>query len=151
MAWANEGVVKSLPNELYCSTPMRAEPEIMKDPETLTGLQEQFCLNVLPWYYDNNKTAVKGKQKTRDGDDIFMPALGYRVKIGATTVAYSGDTRYCDSLETGVRDADIAIIEATHAEMPTDEKRVHLCREEAEKAGKLAKAYLLIHGLSKYE
>jgi hypothetical protein len=86
MAWANEGVVQNQPNELYCSTPMRAEPEIKADPQTLRGLQDQFCLNVLPWHYSNNKIAVKGKQKTRDGNGICMPALWREEK---TLIAYS--------------------------------------------------------------
>lgn len=84
-------------------------------------------------------------------DDIFMPALGYRIRIGQSIVAYSGDTRHCDSLEAGVRGADIAIIEATHLEMPETKRRVHLCLEEAEKVGKLAKAYMLIHRIPNYE
>ncbi|MBD3407971.1 MAG: MBL fold metallo-hydrolase [Candidatus Lokiarchaeota archaeon] len=84
-------------------------------------------------------------------DDIFMPALGYRIRIGQTIVAYSGDTRYCESLETGVRDADIAIIEATHDELPETSRRVHLCRDEAIKAGSLAKDYILIHGIPGYQ
>jgi hypothetical protein len=88
MAWADEGAVRSQPNELYCSTPMRAEPEIKRDPVSLTGLQEQFCLNVLPWHYYNNKTAVKGRQQTRDGNDICIPALW---KKDRTLIAYSRD------------------------------------------------------------
>ncbi len=88
MAWANEGVVRSLPNELYCSTPMRAEPEIQRDPHALRGLQEQFCLNVLSWHYNNNKTSVKGRQKMRDGNDICMPALWKKEK---TLIAYSSN------------------------------------------------------------
>jgi hypothetical protein len=64
---------------------MRAEPEIKRDAERLTGLLEQFCTRVVPWYYSNNSTAPKGRQKTRDGADLFFPAL-WREK---TVVAYS--------------------------------------------------------------
>lgn len=85
-AWANEGVVQSKPNKLYCSTPMRAEPEIMNDPVNLTNLLEQFCLQVVPWYYANNSTAVKGTQKMRQGDNLCMPLLWKKERA---LVAYS--------------------------------------------------------------
>lgn len=85
MAWHFEG---DYPPELYCGTPMHAEPEIMKDPENLSGLREQFCLNVVPWYYSNNTSAVKGNQQMRDGNDLCMPALWKKEK---TLIAYSRD------------------------------------------------------------
>ena len=80
-------------------------------------------------------------------DDVLMPALGYQVHIGATTVAYTGDTRMCSGAEELVRDADIAIIEATREEIPEAPLRVHLTEDEAKKLGKLAKEFLLIHRL----
>jgi hypothetical protein len=86
MAWANEGVVRDLPNDLYCSTPMRAEPEIKQDPQNLTGLLDPFCLQVLPWYYDNNSAVLKGSQTMRVNDDICMPALW---KTKRTLIVYS--------------------------------------------------------------
>jgi hypothetical protein len=64
---------------------MPAEPEIKKDPQNLTGLKEQFCLKVVPWYYKNNSSADKGSQQTREGNDICMPALWRK----QTLVAYS--------------------------------------------------------------
>ena len=69
---------------------MQAENEIKRDPENLTGLLDQFCLNVIPWYYENNAIVVKGKQipTMRDGNDICMPALWKKER---TLVAYSRD------------------------------------------------------------
>ena len=68
-AWHQGDKIEDLPDELYCTTAMKAEREITRDPENLTGLLEQFCLNVVPWYYRNNTTATEGTQQMRDGDD----------------------------------------------------------------------------------
>ncbi len=78
-------------------------------------------------------------------EDRLMPALGYRVHIGSTIVSYTGDTRYCSSVEDVVRDADLAIIEATRRKTPVSGFRVHLTLEEAEKLGTLAKDMALVH------
>lgn len=76
--------------------------------------------------------------------EVLEPALGFRVQVGETVVAYSGDTRLCSGVETVVRDADLAIIEATRKHTPTG-PRVHLSVSEADNLGKLAKNYILIH------
>ncbi len=85
--------------------------------------------------------------ETDSGAGLLEPAVGYRVQIGETTVAYTGDTRLCSGAETVVRDADLAIIEATRKETPAPDSgpRVHLSIEEAKELGKLAKEHLLIH------
>ena len=85
-----------------------------------------------------------GKENTTDQDKL-MPALGYRVQVGSTVVAYTGDTRMCPGAEDVVRDADLAIIEATRKEAPESELRVHLSEEEAKTLGLLAKEHMLIH------
>jgi ribonuclease Z len=77
-------------------------------------------------------------------EEVLDPALGFRVQVGSTVVAYTGDTRLCQGAESIVRDADLAIVEATRKETPTG-PRVHLSVKEAEELGKLAKNYLLIH------
>ncbi len=77
--------------------------------------------------------------------DVLMPALGYKVQIGQTSIAYTGDSRLCTSLEMLVEDATIAIIEATHDEHPDPEHRVHLTEAEAKELGAKAKEFILIH------
>ncbi|MFW9834258.1 MAG: MBL fold metallo-hydrolase [Candidatus Thorarchaeota archaeon] len=81
------------------------------------------------------------------GTGELEPAVGFRVQVGGTTVAYSGDTRYCPGVETIVRDADLAIIEATMKDKPesSSEDQVHLSIAEAKELGTLAKEYILIH------
>ncbi|TFH08607.1 MAG: MBL fold metallo-hydrolase [Candidatus Thorarchaeota archaeon] len=81
--------------------------------------------------------------------EVLEPAHGFRVQIGGTIVAYTGDTRMCAGAETIVKDADLAIIEATIDSTPKSGRRVHLSTEEAKKVGALAKEYLLIHTIPK--
>ncbi|MHA1771067.1 MAG: MBL fold metallo-hydrolase [Candidatus Thorarchaeota archaeon] len=78
-------------------------------------------------------------------EERLMPALGYRVHIGSTIVSYTGDTRYCSSAEDIVRDADLAIIEATRRKPPLEGHRVHLTIEEANRLAALAKNAILVH------
>lgn len=78
-------------------------------------------------------------------DEILEPAHGFRVQVGGTIVAYTGDTRMCTGAETVVKGADLAIIEATRTSTPESGRRVHLSTEEATKLGQLAKEYILIH------
>jgi ribonuclease BN (tRNA processing enzyme) len=84
-------------------------------------------------------------------EEILMPALGFRVKVGESVVAYSGDTRVCTGVEAVVTDADLAIIEATRPVAPDSGPRVHLSNEEATKLGALAREYLLIHRIPDFE
>ena len=84
-------------------------------------------------------------------DEVLEPAHGYRVRIGGTVIAYTGDTRLCSSAEEIVKDADLAIIESTHPSTPKSSRRVHLSTDEAEKLGSLAKEHRLIHPIPKLE
>lgn len=85
--------------------------------------------------------------ETDSGPGLLEPALGFRVQIGESIIAYTGDTRLCSGAETVVRDADLAIIEATRKETPAPDSghRVHLSINEAEVLGKLAKEFILVH------
>jgi len=78
-------------------------------------------------------------------EDVLMPALGYRVRVGDTIVGYTGDTGPCRGAESIVRNADLAIIEATRKETPQSKRRVHLSEPEAKELGRLARNYILIH------
>jgi ribonuclease BN (tRNA processing enzyme) len=86
-----------------------------------------------------------GLPDAAERDEILMPALGYRVKIGATIIAYTGDSRMCSALEDLVRNADLALIEITKRKKPDTKRRVHLTRAEGEQLAKLAKNYLFVH------
>lgn len=77
--------------------------------------------------------------------EVLMPALGYRVNIGETAVAFTGDSRMCQGLVDLATGADLAIIEATYEQHPDPKKKVHLIELEARELGKMSKEYLLVH------
>lgn len=54
-SWANEKVIRNLPNRLYCSTPLRMEEELLSDPVKLEKIRKGFFKAVLPWYFKNNR------------------------------------------------------------------------------------------------
>jgi len=85
------------------------------------------------------------EHSSEEDEEVLEPSHGYRIQIGGTTIAYTGDTRMCSGAEMLVKDADLAIIEATHPKKPESKRRVHLSIEEAKNLGLLAKEYLLIH------
>jgi hypothetical protein len=71
-ASSQKHLIEDLPNELYCISPMGIEfREVPQDP---AALLDQFCLEFVPWYYENNNSP-KGDQRTVDGTDMCMPAL----------------------------------------------------------------------------
>lgn len=78
-----------------------------------------------------------------------IPAAGYRFTCNDESIAISGDTGYCEALERLVRNADLAVIEATFPDSDSVSvemlSRVHLNNELAHKAGALAKSYMLCH------
>ena len=85
------------------------------------------------------------------GDDVLMPALGYRVSVGETVVAFTGDSRMCPVLEEVVKGADLALIEATGGTSVEDGSKVHLTEDEAKQLGSLARNHLLIHRIPTIE
>jgi Metal-dependent hydrolases of the beta-lactamase superfamily III len=78
-----------------------------------------------------------------------IPATGYRVSFENESIALSGDTGFCDSLIKLVKGTDLAILDATFKGKVTDEviSKVHLSEKKAKEVGKLAKEFILIHGI----
>jgi ribonuclease BN (tRNA processing enzyme) len=93
-----------------------------------------------------------GSIKGPDGKEMILapiPALGYRITHKNESVVVSGDTGTDGDLESLIKGADWAIIEATfkHSQsMPKDAlKRVPLSEDVAKEFGRLAKRVFLIH------
>jgi hypothetical protein len=93
-----------------------------------------------------------GSVKGADGKEMILgklPALGYRISYKNEFIAISGDTGTDGDLKSLIKDADLAIIEATFASsknVPCEAiKKVHLSEDVAKELGKLAKQYILIH------
>ncbi len=45
-----------------------------------------------------------------------MKALGYQVRIGDKTIAYTGDTMYCEEIYRLAEGADVLVVDCTYAE-----------------------------------
>lgn len=45
-----------------------------------------------------------------------MQALGYRVRVGAKTVAYTGDTMFCEEIITLAEGADVLVADSTYTD-----------------------------------
>jgi len=133
MAWNFQFTLREymdIPASLFCGgtdsgeggrlfgTSMTAEGRVREDPERMTGLLEDFCLQTLPWYYLNrhdrlrllltpemseatfsdglvvrlyrdNRYLVEHRGRLlREGDDVCAPALWCRDK---ELIAFSAD------------------------------------------------------------
>jgi len=74
--WLNKpSWFKSLPVQFSAYTPMHCEGEIKNDPVLLSGLMEQFCLNVVPWYYRRNPDVAKHDEVIITNDKVICPIL----------------------------------------------------------------------------
>ncbi len=78
-----------------------------------------------------------------------IPACGYRIQLDDEIVAVSGDSGDCEALRALVRDADLAVIEATYQSSTGIDRRVldtvHLSEDIAAEIGRLAKDYITVH------
>ncbi|MBC7093742.1 MBL fold metallo-hydrolase [Candidatus Bipolaricaulota bacterium] len=74
------------------------------------------------------------------------PALGYRLTFRGRVVAVTGDTAFCPAVADLVREADLALIEATLDEAtPEQRAHLHLTQDAAQDLARLAKRALLVH------
>ena len=81
-----------------------------------------------------------------DGNAVPMPAAGYRIDNGKTIVAVTGDCGDSKSVRDLVRDADLALVEASLKSYSSEfQKKVHLTEALAEEIGSLAREHILIH------
>lgn len=78
-----------------------------------------------------------------------IPAMGYRISYKGEIIAISGDTGICPSLEELVKNANLAILEATFEDSKEVKeeslKKEHLAEDVAKEIGKLSKEFILIH------
>lgn len=78
-----------------------------------------------------------------------IPALAYRFHAGGESVAVTGDTGRCPSLNELATGVDLAVIEATYQTSSGKSRelieKVHLSEDIAHEIGKLAKSYVLVH------
>lgn len=65
----------SLPSTLSCYSPMHCEEEVKMDPANLTGLAQQTCLNLAPWYYRRNVDVSMKETIILTDDEVICPVL----------------------------------------------------------------------------
>jgi Endo-alpha-N-acetylgalactosaminidase len=120
-SWANEGIVQSLPDRLYGSTPMRAEPEIKQDAVNLPGLLQQFSQNVMPWYITNVQGAAPAASLTANGNTM-LPALWKNelALVAFSQNGYTGQEWELPATWRGVNRVRAVIISLTEPEAPVE-------------------------------
>ncbi len=143
--------VSDLPSLLHItlhpsrSSPGRKAPLGIFGPATITGFYSKMC--ALYGFSQSDSVSVQaagrvfslGKLKVESFPVDHGPSLAYRV-TGRKTVAFSGDTGYCENLVKAMQNADIAVAEASHF----PEKKGHLTGELAGKAAAEANAKTLL-------
>lgn len=91
-----------------------------------------------------NPFPVKHSETTGNGDETrFVPALGYKFTWNGTKICYGGDTAYCPELARNAKGSDLAILEAGEDEDSVP--GMHMTMEEADKIGRSAKEFFLVH------
>lgn len=113
-------LIEDLPNELYCISPMALEFRAV--PNGPAPLLEPFCLEFMPWYYENNPSP-KGDQQMVDGTDICMPALWRDEKA---IIAYSKEG-YDDKtwqLPPDWKDVEEVSVSRVHLAEPAEKGRI---------------------------
>ncbi|OQY79356.1 MAG: MBL fold metallo-hydrolase [Ignavibacteriales bacterium UTCHB3] len=83
-------------------------------------------------------------EKIEDGPETrLVPSLGFKFTWQGKKICYGGDTAYCEELVKQAKGADLAIIEAGEDEDSVP--GMHMTQEEAEKIGRTAKEFFLVH------
>ncbi len=88
---------------------------------------------------DHHDSDIRGNVGER------VPALCYRIFLGSTSVAITGDTGPSPELPGFVRGSDLALIEATYPSQIMASPGVHLNVDQARELGTTVGEYWLIH------
>ena len=112
------------------------------------GLQPMESINLAEMTVVAHPVVHCGSIKSIGITDM-IPAVGYRATYKDESIAVTGDTGNRADIEALVKNADLAIIEATYkdAAMTTAEsiERVHLTEELALRFGAMARECILVH------
>jgi hypothetical protein len=110
--WPNKpGEFTSLPADLCAYTPMQAELVIMKDPIALPGLIQQFCLNVVPWYYKRNRDVSRAGTVIFTDDEVVCPVLWKpRALVAFSRTGFAGKKVRIPSNWVDVKKVSVSLI-----------------------------------------
>ena len=87
-----------LPVALSAYTPMQCEQEIMRDPDSLSGLIEQVATRLVPWYIERNTPKSEIPSWYTNTDSLVVAPVQWQA---ATLIAYSPSTPLVQTLELG--------------------------------------------------
>ncbi|PQB05389.1 endo-alpha-N-acetylgalactosaminidase family protein [Aureitalea marina] len=93
-----------LPIALSAYTPMQCEPEVMKDPITLTGLKEQVATRLVPWYLSRNPGLQQNSEYVVT-DSLVIAPIGWN-KSQMIIYAPNGLNQKLDMTQTAVAGAN---------------------------------------------
>ncbi|MHA2357169.1 MAG: MBL fold metallo-hydrolase [Candidatus Heimdallarchaeaceae archaeon] len=130
-----QGIINTFLKSYSSSIPYELEVLETEDV-TLVG-----SLEVIPFPVQHRGSIIGG------GELPDIPSFGYKIQKDSETVVFTGDTGYFADLEKYLTDADFALIEGTNEDKKS---KFHLSVEEANKLGKLANNYRVIHRILKY-
>lgn len=129
------------PVALYCPPGLRERLVGFLGPSSVKGLPLAFEFIE----HEGWGEATLGELELSWGPvDHGMPAYGLRVQSPGFTMAYSGDSAYCQSLVELAEDADLLLCEADYRALPADEPAVHCTPEDAGRIAREARVRRLV-------
>jgi hypothetical protein len=89
---------EELPVQLSAFTPMQCEQEVMRDPDSLSGLIEQVATRLVPWYIDRNTPKNEIPSWYTVTDSLVVAPVRWQA---ATLIAYSPSDPVVHTLTMG--------------------------------------------------
>lgn len=116
------------PVPLFCPPGMRERMAGFLGPQSVKALPKTFEFHE---HRDWAEHTVGDFDLSWGPVDHGMPAFALRATAGGQTVAYSGDTAYCESLVEIAQGADLLLCEAGYSARPSLGENVHCTPEDA--------------------
>jgi len=116
------------PVTLYCPPGLRERLTGFLGPQAVIGLDRVFDIVELEGW---GEATVGALILSWGPVDHGMPAFALRASAPDFSIAYSGDSAYCESLVELAENADLLLCEAGYAVHPTGEAAVHCTPEDA--------------------
>ncbi len=116
------------PVALYCPPGLRERLAGFLGPQSGKGLQRVFQFIELKGWGDSK---VGSLELSWAPVDHGMPAFALRASADGQSIAYSGDTAYCESLVELADGADLLLCEVGYTALPAELPPVHCTPEDA--------------------
>lgn len=139
---------------LLAAPPVRSDPLVLIGPpgllDRLVGFLGHRSATVLPEVFAISE--MRGWEELQVGElalswgpgDHGLPSFALRVDAGEHSIAYSGDSAYCEGLVEIASGVDLFLCEAGAADHPSAEPSVHCTPEDAARIAREAGVRKLI-------